>query len=469
MEAFAGFAEHTDHEVGRYVHALEELDALDDTVFLYILGDNGASGEGGVHGCFNEIAGLNGVHDSTEHILSKLDEIGGPTAYNHYPAAWAHAMDAPYQWTKQVASHWGGTRVGMVAHWPNGIGDAGQVRDQWQHVIDVFPTILELAGLPNPRTVNGVTQQRVDGTSFADNLRGADAPERVVTQYFEMFGNRGIYHDGWSACTKHVTPWDLTYIPPLTDDTWELYAPDDWSQAHDLAAEMPEKLAELQQLFLVEAERNHVLPLDDRRSERFNPAVAGRPDLLGGRTSVRLFPGMTRLATSAVPNIKNKSHQITASITVPDTATGVILAQGSRFSGWSLHVVDGRRAYTYNYLGAEIYDVVATTALTPGQHVVRFDFAIDDGPEFGKGGTATLTVDDATVGEARIAKTVPFHYMGSTDVGCDIGSGVVLSGYATPRGAFTGDIEWVEMAIDDGSGSHTTPAKVALDIEVSMQ
>ncbi|WP_019203723.1 arylsulfatase [Tsukamurella sp. 1534] len=469
MEAFAGFAEHTDHQVGRLVDAIETAGELDNTVILYILGDNGASGEGGLAGNFNEIAALNGVHDTTENILARLDEIGGPTAYNHYPAAWAHAMDAPYQWTKQVASHWGGTRVGMVAHWPEGIDGAGTVRDHWQHVIDVYPTILELAGLPVPESVNGVPQQRIDGHSFAEALRTPDAPERVVTQYFEMFGNRGVYHDGWSACTKHGTPWDLTNVPPLEDDDWELYAPDDWSQARNLAAEMPEKLAELQQLFLDEAERNHVLPLDDRRSERFNSDVAGRPDLLRGRTSMRLYPGMVRLAREAVPNVKNKSHRVTASITVPDGAAGVIFAQGSRFSGWCLRMEAGRLVYTHNYLAMESTDVVSVDAVEPGAHEVAFAFEVDEQPGFGRGGGVTLTVDGAVAGSGRIARTVPFLYSGSTDVGCDIGSGVVPSGYDTLRGEFTGSIEWVDIDIDEQAGVPETPAKVLHDIEVTIQ
>ena len=470
MEAFAGFAEHTDHQVGRYVEALEELDALDDTVFLYILGDNGASAEGGIHGNFNEIAALNGVHDSTENILRRLDEIGGPTAYNHYPAGWAHAMDTPYQWTKQVASHWGGTRVGMVAHWPTGTIDGGQIRDHWQHVIDVYPTVLEVAGLPIPQSVNGVRQQRVDGTSFAPSLRGPNSHERVVTQYFEMFGNRGIYHDGWSACTKHATPWDSTNLPPLTEDNWELYAPDDWSQARDLAAQMPEKLAELQQLFLTEAQENHVLPLDDRRSERFNSDVAGRPDVLRGRTSMRLFPGMRRLNSSAVPNVKNKSHRVTAAVHVPTSGVhGVIIAQGSRFSGWCFHVTHGLLTYTHNYLAAESYDVVATTSLTAGEHTVAFEFDVDSTPGFGRGGNVRLTIDGIEVGAGRVDQTVPFLYSGTTDVGMDVGSGVVMNGYDTVRGEFAGTIEWVDIDIVSGPEAQTPPAKILHDIEVTTQ
>lgn len=470
MEAYAGFAEHTDHQVGRLVDALVDAGEFDNTVFLYILGDNGASAEGGIHGSLNEIAALNGIHDSVDNLMARLDEVGSRSTYNHYPAGWAHAMNTPYQWTKQVASHWGGTRVGMIAHWPNGIAAGGRVTDSWQHVIDVYPTILECAGLPVPTHVNGVEQQRLDGTSFDGVLRVAeDAAERPVTQYFEMFGNRGIYHDGWSACTKHSTPWSQQRPPRFDDDVWELYAPDDWSQANNLAAERPEKLAELKALFLAEAQRNHVLPMDDRRAERFNSDLAGRPDMLRGRTTLRLYPGMIRLPESAVPNVKNKSHRISATIVVPpEGASGVIMAQGTRFAGWVLHVHRGRLAYTHNWFAMQHYRIEAGTAIPPGEHEIAMTFDVDAVPGFGRGGDVNLFLDGQVIGSGRVERTVPFLYSGSANVGVDRGSGVVRD-YETPSGTFSGTIRWVDISIDPTTAGAPTPSDVIEHIEVSTQ
>nr|WP_305095404.1 arylsulfatase [Prescottella sp. R16] len=470
MEAFAGFAEHTDAQVGRLVDALETMDAMDNTIFFYILGDNGASAEGGVSGAINEIASLNGVHDETANILSNIDLIGGPHAYNHYPAGWAHATNTPYQWTKQVASHWGGTRVGMITHWPAGIESRGGIRHQWHHVIDIMPTVLEAASLPLPAVVNGVEQQRTDGLSMMYTFDDADAEDRHRTQYFEMFGNRGIYHEGWMACTKHVTPWDNSPNQrAFAEDVWELYAPDDWSQARNLAHENPEKLRELQERFEIEAEKNNVLPLDDRRVERFNPDLAGRPDLLNGRTSTTLRPGMKRLPEAAVPNVKNKSHAITAQVVLPDEPTeGVILSQGGRFGGWVLYFVDGVLHYSHNWLGLDRYDVVAGDRVSPGRHEIRYEFLVDEIEGYGRGGEGRLYVDSELVGVGRIDRTVPFHSgsSGSTDVGCDTAAPVV-DDYRTRRGEFTGDIASVTVAIGDEVSD--IPARVSFDIEMSIQ
>ena len=468
MEAFAGFAEHTDHQVGRLVDEIEALGALHNTLFLYILGDNGASAEGGIHGAFNEIASLNGVNDTTENILERLDEIGGPTAYNHIPAGWAHATNAPYQWTKQVASHWGGTRVGMVAHWPAGIQARGEIRHQWHHVIDIVPTLLEAASLPIPTVVNGVAQQRMDGVSMRYSFDGADKAGRRTTQYFEMFGNRGVYRDGWSACTKHVTPW-LQDSQAFADDVWELYGPEDWSQARNLAAQLPEKLKELQELFLVEAEKNHVLPLDDRRVERFNSDLAGRPDLLGKRTSMTLYPGMTRLNESVIPNVKNKSHVITADIVIPEGgARGVVLAQGGRFGGWSLYFHSGHLTYCHNWLGRIQSVVRSERPIAAGRNSVRYEFLYDEGEGFGRGGIGTLHVGDERVARGRIERTVPFM-TGSGQgcaVGCDVGSPVVDE-YETKDGVFTGVIHWVKVDLDGAPVE--IPADVAANIELTTQ
>ena len=298
MEVYAGFLEHTDHHVGRLVDALDDLGVLDDTLVYYIIGDNGASAEGDLHGCFNELIDLNGAAalETTEFMAERIDKFGTPEAYNHYAVGWAHAMDTPYQWTKQVASHWGGTRNGTIVHWPDGIQASGEVRNQFHHVIDVAPTVLEAAGLPEPKTVHGVEQKPIEGVSMRYAFDDAGAAERHETQYFEMFCNRGIYDKGWTAVTRHSTPWVLEPLPPFADDTWELYDTNtDWSQAHDLAAEMPEKLDELKALFMEEARKYNVLPLDDRRVERFNSDLAGRPTLIKGNSQL-LFGGMGRLS-----------------------------------------------------------------------------------------------------------------------------------------------------------------------------
>ncbi|MCX4724184.1 arylsulfatase [Streptomyces sp. NBC_01306] len=468
METYAAFAEHTDHQVGRLVDALEASGTLENTIFLYLLGDNGASGGGGTYGSFNETASLNGVREPAANMVQRLDEAGGPTAYNNFPTGWAHATNTPYQWFKQVASHWGGTRVGLVAHWPAGVSAAGEVRHQWHHVNDVYPTILEAAGIPIPETVNGTPQQRIDGVSMCYTFDEPGADERRTTQYFEMFGNRGIYHDGWSACTKHLAPGEHAPEAGFRDDRWELYAPDDWSQAHDIAGEQPEKLIELQQLFLAEAEKNSVLPLDDRRVERFIAQLAGRPDLNGGRGTVELHAGMRQLNDNCVPDIKNKSHSIRASIVLPDSgADGVVLSQGGRFGGWSLFLSAGVPVYCHNWLGFERFSVRADYALAPGRHELVFTFDYDGGG-FGKGGTGTLAVDGAQVAQARIARTVPFRNPTSdtTDVGIDLGT-PVTDEYRTEKGRFSGRIEWVRITAD-GDGPAIPPG-VAQRIEVATQ
>ena len=310
MEVYAGFLEHTDHHVGRLVDALAELEVLDDTLVYYIIGDNGASAEGQVNGTFNELLSLNGASalETPEFMAARIDKFGTPEAYNHYAVGWAHAMDTPYQWTKQVASHWGGTRNGTIVHWPARIQATGEVRSQFCHVIDVAATVLEVAGLPEPTMVNSVQQQPLQGVSMAYSFDDGDAAERHETQYFEMFCNRGIYHQGWTAVTRHSTPWVIVpELPAFDDDRWELYGPDDWTQAHDLAKDNPEKLAELQRLFLLEASKYNVFPLDDRRVERFNADLAGRPQLIRGNRQL-LFGGMGRLTENSVVNLKNKSH-----------------------------------------------------------------------------------------------------------------------------------------------------------------
>lgn len=459
METYAGFAEHTDYQVERFVNTLSDMGVRDNTLIFYILGDNGASGEGGLQGTFNEIAALNGIPDTTQNILVHLDEIGGPMAYNHYPVGWAHAMDCPYQWTKQIASHWGGTRNGMIVNWPQGIQARKEIRHQWHHVIDIVPTILEAARLPQPIMVNGARQQPMEGVSLAYTFADEHASDRHATQYFEMFGNRGIYHEGWSACTKHATPWELTGVtlPTFDDDIWELYRPDDWSQAHNVATQHPEKLHELQQLFLIEAAKYQVFPLDDRRAERFNSEIAGRPDLLAGRRSMTLYPGMTHLNENTVLNVKNKSFAVSAEVVIAQGgASGVIIAQGGRFAGWCLYCKAGVLTYCYNWVGRAWYYVRANQPLPSGRHTVRFEFHYDGGG-VGKGGTGTLLVNDQQVGQGRIDHTAPFLFSADDfmDIGKDTGA-PVSEDYETPQGGFTGEIAWVRLDLGGDIQEDTT-------------
>ena len=322
MEIYAGFLEHTDYHVGRLIDTVESIGALDNTLVYYIIGDNGASAEGTVNGAFNEMANFNGMAaiETPEFMASVKDQLGTVDAYNHYAVGWAWAMCTPYQWTKQVASHWGGTRNGTIVHWPAGISSKGGLRSQFCHVIDVAPTILEAAGLPEPDFVNGVQQSPIEGTSMIYTFDEPDAPERHDLQYFEMAGNRGVYFKGWSAVTQHSIPWlPNAGLPALDDDVWELYdGTTDWSQARDLAAEQPERLAKLQRLWLIEAVKYNVLPIDDRRFERLNATIAGRPQLITGTSQV-LFPGMKRLSEGSVIDIKNRSFTVTASIDHPPT------------------------------------------------------------------------------------------------------------------------------------------------------
>jgi len=453
MEVYAGYLEHTDHHVGRLVDALSELEVLEDTLVYYVIGDNGASGEGTPNGCFNELVVLNGAFglETTEFMVSKIDDFGTPAAYNHYAVGWAHAMDTPYQWTKQIASHWGGTRNGTIVHWPAGIQATGEVRSQFHHVIDVAPTILEAAGLPAPLSVNGVQQRPLEGVSMAYSFDDADADERHTTQYFEMFCNRGIYHQGWTAVTRHSIPWVLTEMPAFDDDVWELYGPDDWTQAHDLAAEQPEKLHELQRLFLIEAAKYNVLPLDDRRFERFNADLAGRPQLVRGK-SQRMFGRMGRLSENSIVVTKNKSHAITAQIDVPDEgANGVMIAQGGAFGGFALYAKDGRPAYCYNLFGLQRFKVYGDDAIPAGEHQVRMEFAYD-GDGVGKGGDVTLYVDGKQVGEGRVENTVPMVFSAdeTTDVGSDTAT-PVSDDYGQRDSEFTGTVQWVQIDIDEAA------------------
>ncbi|WP_433802211.1 arylsulfatase [Actinomycetospora sp. CA-084318] len=446
METFAGFTEHADAQLGRFVDELEALGELENTLFLYLLGDNGASGEGGIEGTHVEHRLGHGLVDDPAEMISHLDEIGGPQSYPIAPVGWALAMNTPYQWTKQVASHFGGTRDGLVVHWPRGIADPGGLRHQFHHVIDVLPTILECAGITPPTSVDGVVQQPIDGTSMRYTFAAPDAPDRRRTQYFEMCGNRGLYHEGWTAVTRHGTPWEMvpTGTRSFHDDVWELYdTTTDPSQAHDVAAEHPATLARLQEMFFAEAVAHHVLPLDDRVTERENPQLAGRFDLVGDRTSVTYRGPVRRLIEETVPNVKNRSHAIV--VDVEGTGDGVLVAQGGRFGGWSLYVSGGRPCYVYNWFGWRRHTVRSAVPLTPGRHEVRVDFAYDGGG-VGRGGTVTLRVDGHDVGTVRVPATVPYYFSfdETFDVGVDLGT-PVTEDYAAGDNAFPGTVHTVRV------------------------
>jgi arylsulfatase A-like enzyme len=461
METYAAFLSHADHHVGRVIDSIEDLGLLEDTLIYYVIGDNGASPEGTLQGTFNEFIPLNGLGDvieTPEFLEERIDKWGSSEAYNHYAAQWAWAMDTPFQWTKQVASHWGGTRNGTIVHWPSKIEEKGGVRSQFCHVIDIAPTVLEVAGIPEPSTVNGVTQSPYEGTSMAYSFNAPDEPERHELQYFEMMGNRGIYHKGWSAVTCHRKPWLIasgTQMVAFDDDQWELYdGSSDYSQARDLAKEMPDRLHELQRLWLIEATKFNVLPLDDRTVERFNPELAGRPEYIKGTKQV-LYPGMTRLTESSLLNIKNKSFQVTAQLVVPEGgANGTIVAQGGSFGGWGLMVHEGRGRFAYNLLGVNMFITDAESAIPAGEHQLRAEFAYDGGG-LAKGGTVSIYYDGEKTGEGRILLTEPMLFTATetAEVGRELGT-TIIPGSPAKETKFNGEIKWVELATGDDDHNH---------------
>ena len=388
------------------------------------------------------------VPETVPNMLAHIDQLGGPLSFSHYASGWAVAGDTPFTWTKQVAGSYGGTRNPLVVSWPARIKAKGEVRSQWHHVIDVAPTILEAAGLPQPRVVNGTTQTPIQGDSMVYSFDDAGANSRHLTQYFEIFGNRGIYHDGWLAGTVHRAPWEYVPRAKLENDTWELYdTRSDFSLTNDLAARNPGKLKEMQDLFLEEAVVNHVLPIDDRTLERMNAATAGRPDLMAGRTSLTVREGMAGIAENAFINVKNRSSTITADLIVPEGgAEGTILAQGGRFGGWSLHLKDGKPVFTYNFLGVQRFVIAGTQPVPAGKATVRYDFAYDGGKP-GSGGTGTLFVNGTQVAQGRIDRTQCCAF--SADEGADVGikEGTPVSeDYQVPF-KFTGRIEKVTIDI----------------------
>lgn len=448
METFAAFSEYADAEIGRLIDALRENGQLDNTLVIYIAGDNGSSAEGGMEGVFNEYTSLNGVPESIQDMLKHYDDWGGPMTYPHMAIGWAIAADTPFSWAKQVASDFGGTRNGMVVRWPKGFKGKGEVRSQFSHVIDVVPTILEATKLPEPKVVDGVKQVPIQGTSLGYTFVNATAPSRHTTQYFEVAGNRALYKDGWLARVIHKMPWGREPIVTLQNDVWELYdTSKDFSLVNDLSKKNPAKLKEVQREFMKIASENHVLPIDDRSFEQLNAAIAGRPDLMAGRPSLTLRSGMRDLGENAFINVKNKSHVITAEVDVPAGGNGVILAQGGRFGGWSLYMKDGKPTYAYNYLGLKLTTIAGTEALPAGKTSIRFEFAYDGGG-LGKGGTGTLFVNGRQAATGKIERTEAFLFSidETADVGLD-GATPVVEGYGSNHGRFNGKIEKVTVQI----------------------
>ena len=447
MEVYAGALSHADYQIGRLLDAVQESGQLENTLVIFLVGDNGASAEGTLQGTTNEVAtAANSVTESLPYLLSMIDELGGPLTYNHYPVGWAHAMDAPMQWTKQVASHFGGSRNGMVISWPARIKDRGSLRSQFCHVIDIVPTVYEAAGITPPTVMDGVQQKPLEGVSLVYTFDNANAPTRHSTQYFELVGNRAIYKDGWMASTTPLRlPWVTIGFEPNPDDfKWELYnINEDFSQANNLAEKNPNKLKELQDAFDVEAKKYNVYPLDSSFASRADPAI--RPSLTRGRTEFTYYQGMVRIPEGSAPNFKNKSWAIAAEVTVPDNlANGVLATIGGRFGGWALLMEGGKPEFVYALSNQPEHKfwIASNQPIPAGNHVVRFEFKYDGGG-IGKGATGTLFVDGTAVAEGRIAQTVGVRFSldETFDVGSDMGTPVVEDYLDKMPFAFTGTLK----------------------------
>jgi arylsulfatase A-like enzyme len=431
-EVFAAYAAYTDHEIGRVIQAVQDMGKLDNTLIIYISGDNGTSAEGTLEGTYNQMTAYNGILTLPEAVqMLHYESWGSDKTYPHMSVAWSWAFDTPFKWTKQVASHFGGTRQGVAISWPGHIKDVGGIRTQFHHMIDIMPTILEATGLQAPATVNGIAQRPIEGVSMAYTFdkANASAPSRRTTQYFEMFANRGIYHDGWYACTTPpAPPWALGTIklPEVNDYKWELYnIAEDYSQYDDLAAKNPDKLKQMQALFLTEAGKYNVLPLDNSILPRL---VTPRPSATAGRTVFTYSGPNAGIPVSNAPSILNKDYTITAEVTIPKRgADGMIATMGGRFGGYALYLLKGKPVFVYNLLDLERFrwegGVGAADwlgdSLAPGKHTIVFDFKYD-GPGPAKGGTGVLSVDGRELARKKVEHTIPF--LMSIDESFDIGS-----------------------------------------------
>ena len=448
MEVYSAFGEYADNEIGRLFDAVGATGQLDNTLIFYIIGDNGTSAEGGMSGMFSEMTYFNNVQETVQEMLKHYDEWGGPTTYPHMAAGWAVAGDTPFMWTKQMPSNYGGTRNGMIVSWPKGIKATNEIRSQWHHVIDVAPTVLEAASLPEPKSVNGTVQSPIEGGSMLYSFDKPDAKSTHTTQYFEIFGNRAIYHDGWFAGTVHRAPWEKVPRQKLTEDKWELYdTTKDFSLANDLAAAHPAKLKELQDIFMKDASKYRVLPIDDRLLERLVASTAGRPDLMGDRTSLTLSEGMGGMSENVFLNLKNRSCSITADVEIPaGGANGVVIAQAGRFGGWSLYLKDGKPTYCYNFLGLQEYKVAAPTALAAGKATIRMNFDYDGGGA-GQGGLATILVNGEKVASGRIERTQMAIFSADETAGVGMDDATpVTTDYKERDNSFTGKI--IKVTID---------------------
>ena len=471
QEVFAGYLAHADAQIGRLVDAIEDMGLRDDTLIIYVVGDNGPSAEGSLTGTLNNMKSQLGLLDDVPTMLKRIDDIGGPTTENHYPVGWAWAGSSPFQWMKQVASHFGGTRNGLVISWPKTISDGGGLRTQFHHAIDIAPTILEAAGVPEPRMVNGVPQKPIEGVSMGYTFADRSAPSRRQTQYFEMLGNRALYHDGWVAgCLHGRLPWLTAGGASFEEDKWELYNIEaDFSQADDLAAKEPAKLRDLQDRFMAEAAKFNVLPLDDRFAQRADPTL--RPSHIRGKTHFVYPPGTVRIGERSSPNTKNVHHTLAAEVEIPQGgAEGVLVCCGGTGGGFTLFLKGGKLHWEHNYYNEARYRVSSSEAIPPGRHVLSAEVTVDKQGKFEIGGGVTLRLGEKQIGEGRFERQIGGFFTANEgfDIGCDTCS-PVSDRYESPF-AFTGQIVRVmvdisEASFEDLAAQHEAHARAVMAIQ----